>query len=115
MDWKNLGKGFILYYISDKGIRIEYEGNEIAKHTVISNTVNGLYNGYDYIFAIRNPSYKERYSKPYEFIMINKNTHEQHKFSGWGGFMHKPEENDMGISDILFTFDKEDTRSCRLK
>ena len=120
---KDLGNGFVLYYITDTGKRIEYEGNKGESYTVVSNTVDGFYNNNDYIFAIRNPSdnakldtsYEERYNKPCEFIMINKNTHEQHKFSGWNDFVVALEEKSINISNLSFTFEKEDERSCRPK
>lgn len=120
---KDLGNGFILYYITDTGKRIEYEGNKRKSYTAVSNTVDGFYNSNDYIFVIRNPSdntkldasYEERYNKPCEFIMIDKNTHEKKKFSGWNDFVLALEENSVNISNLSFTFEKKNERSCRPK
>nr|CAA6822363.1 MAG: Unknown protein [uncultured Thiotrichaceae bacterium] len=120
---KNLGDDFILYYITDTGTRIEYEGKKRNHYTVSSNTVDGFYNNSNYIFIIRNPSdnsklngtHKERYYKPCEFFIINKKTHEKIYFSKFIDFEKSLKAEGLHIDNLMFTFDKKDDRSCRKK
>lgn len=119
---KSLGSGFTLYYITDTGKRIEYEGDRHPHYTAVSNTVDGYYNSPDYIFAIRKPSdntaigtNRSRYTKPCEYIFINKNTHEKHSLTEKPAFIEVLNKHDLQLSDLSFTFEKNDKRSCRYK
>jgi hypothetical protein len=120
---KDLGLGFILYYVSEEGTRIEYEGENRENYTVVSNTVDGFYYTKDYILAIRNPSDNtkinstshERYSKSCEFIYINKNNHKQKKFANMKVYLNMLKNMNVGIFDFVFTFNSDDQRSCRNK
>ncbi len=62
-----------------------------------------------------NVSIRERYYKPCEFFRVDKRTHEKIAYSKFIDFEKSLNLEGLHIDDLMFTFDKQDDRSCRKK